>query len=55
MQFIFFHIVFSSKLQTDLKTTNTEEMKIAMETYYEEVENFFFFFWFLGSGKNIKK
>lgn len=26
-----------SKFQTDLKTTNIEEMKIAMETYYEEV------------------
>lgn len=27
----------SSKLQTDMKTTNLEEMRIAMETYYEEV------------------
>lgn len=27
-----------NKLQTDLKTTNTEEMKIAMETYYEEIQ-----------------
>ncbi|OBS72742.1 hypothetical protein A6R68_12692 [Neotoma lepida] len=26
-----------SKLQTDLKTTNLEEMRIAMETYYEEI------------------
>uniref|UniRef100_A0A2I3SRA1 IQ domain-containing protein E n=1 Tax=Pan troglodytes TaxID=9598 RepID=A0A2I3SRA1_PANTR len=26
-----------SKLQTDMKTTNLEEMRIAMETYYEEV------------------
>ncbi|XP_023388522.1 IQ domain-containing protein E [Pteropus vampyrus] len=25
------------KLQTDIKTTNLEEMKIAMETYYEEI------------------
>ncbi|KAJ8792713.1 hypothetical protein J1605_019533 [Eschrichtius robustus] len=25
------------KLQTDMKTTNLEEMRIAMETYYEEV------------------
>ncbi|XP_067912026.1 IQ domain-containing protein E isoform X5 [Heterodontus francisci] len=27
-----------NKLQTDLKTTNIEEMKIAMETYYEEIQ-----------------
>ncbi|XP_063790694.1 IQ domain-containing protein E isoform X1 [Pseudophryne corroboree] len=27
-----------SKLQTDLKTTSVEEMKIAMETYYEEIQ-----------------
>uniref|UniRef100_A0A8C5R5A2 IQ domain-containing protein E n=1 Tax=Leptobrachium leishanense TaxID=445787 RepID=A0A8C5R5A2_9ANUR len=27
-----------SKLQTDLKTTSIEEMKIAMETYYEEIQ-----------------
>ncbi|KAM9305490.1 LOW QUALITY PROTEIN: IQ domain-containing protein E [Gastrophryne carolinensis] len=27
-----------SKLQTDLKTTNQEEMRIAMETYYEEIQ-----------------
>lgn len=27
----------SSKLQTDMKTTNLEEMRVAMETYYEEV------------------
>ncbi|XP_066545602.1 IQ domain-containing protein E [Amia ocellicauda] len=27
-----------TKLQNDLKTTNIEEMKIAMETYYEEVQ-----------------
>lgn len=26
-----------SKLQTDMKTTSLEEMRIAMETYYEEV------------------
>ncbi|XP_069342736.1 IQ domain-containing protein E isoform X2 [Eulemur rufifrons] len=26
-----------SKLQTDMKTTNLEEMRIAMETYYEEI------------------
>nr|XP_054401668.1 IQ domain-containing protein E isoform X16 [Pongo abelii] len=26
-----------SKLQSDMKTTNLEEMRIAMETYYEEV------------------
>ncbi|KAF5918296.1 hypothetical protein HPG69_002939 [Diceros bicornis minor] len=26
-----------NKLQTDIKTTNLEEMRIAMETYYEEV------------------
>lgn len=26
-----------SKIQTDVKTTNLEEMRIAMETYYEEV------------------
>uniref|UniRef100_A0A8C5K0H5 IQ motif containing E n=1 Tax=Jaculus jaculus TaxID=51337 RepID=A0A8C5K0H5_JACJA len=26
-----------NKLQTDLKTTNLEEMRIAMETYYEEI------------------
>ncbi|KAM5301642.1 IQ domain-containing protein E [Glossophaga mutica] len=26
-----------SKLQADLKTTNLEEMRIAMETYYEEI------------------
>uniref|UniRef100_W5M018 IQ motif containing E n=1 Tax=Lepisosteus oculatus TaxID=7918 RepID=W5M018_LEPOC len=27
-----------NKLQNDLKTTNIEEMKIAMETYYDEVQ-----------------
>ncbi|XP_072124482.1 IQ domain-containing protein E isoform X2 [Mobula birostris] len=27
-----------NKLQTDLKTTNIEEMKIAMETFYEEIQ-----------------
>ncbi|XP_067859054.1 IQ domain-containing protein E isoform X2 [Heptranchias perlo] len=27
-----------NKLQTDLKTTSIEEMKIAMETYYEEIQ-----------------
>nr|XP_033819793.1 IQ domain-containing protein E isoform X2 [Geotrypetes seraphini] len=27
-----------SKLQTDLRTTSLEEMKIAMETYYEEIQ-----------------
>ncbi|XP_078095992.1 IQ domain-containing protein E [Mustelus asterias] len=27
-----------NKLQTDLKTTNIEEMKIATETYYEEIQ-----------------
>ncbi|XP_032896680.1 IQ domain-containing protein E isoform X3 [Amblyraja radiata] len=27
-----------NKFQTDLKTTNIEEMKIAMETYYEEIQ-----------------
>ncbi|XP_051789589.1 IQ domain-containing protein E isoform X1 [Erpetoichthys calabaricus] len=27
-----------NKLQTDLKTTNIEEMKIAMETYYDEIQ-----------------
>uniref|UniRef100_UPI00398E7617 IQ domain-containing protein E isoform X2 n=1 Tax=Pristiophorus japonicus TaxID=55135 RepID=UPI00398E7617 len=27
-----------NKLQTDLKTTNMEEMKITMETYYEEIQ-----------------
>ncbi|XP_030067158.1 IQ domain-containing protein E isoform X2 [Microcaecilia unicolor] len=27
-----------SKLQTDLRTTSVEEMKIAMETYYEEIQ-----------------
>ncbi|XP_062390374.1 IQ domain-containing protein E [Sardina pilchardus] len=27
-----------SKLQSDLRTTNMEEMKITMETYYEEVQ-----------------
>nr|DBA19465.1 TPA: hypothetical protein GDO54_015299 [Pyxicephalus adspersus] len=27
-----------SKLQTELKTTNVEEMRIAMETYYEEIQ-----------------
>ncbi|XP_063285002.1 IQ domain-containing protein E [Pelobates fuscus] len=27
-----------SKLQTDLKTTSLEEMKMAMETYYEEIQ-----------------
>ncbi|XP_045318129.1 IQ domain-containing protein E isoform X7 [Leopardus geoffroyi] len=26
-----------NKLQTDMKTTNLEEMRIAMETYYEEI------------------
>ncbi|XP_060262066.1 IQ domain-containing protein E isoform X10 [Ovis aries] len=26
-----------SKLQTDVKTTNLEEMRVAMETYYEEI------------------
>ncbi|XP_073931512.1 IQ domain-containing protein E isoform X11 [Castor canadensis] len=26
-----------SKLQTDMKTTNLEEMRVAMETYYEEI------------------
>ncbi|XP_046522545.1 IQ domain-containing protein E isoform X3 [Equus quagga] len=26
-----------NKLQTDIKTTNLEEMRIAMETYYEEI------------------
>lgn len=26
-----------NKLQTDVKTTNLEEMRIAMETYYEEI------------------
>ncbi|KAG8523793.1 IQ domain-containing protein E [Galemys pyrenaicus] len=30
------HLGFS-KLQTDMKTTNLEEMRIAMETYYEEI------------------
>ncbi|KAM4026168.1 IQ domain-containing protein E [Anomaloglossus baeobatrachus] len=27
-----------SKLQTDIKTTSLEEMRIAMETYYEEIQ-----------------
>uniref|UniRef100_A0A673THQ8 IQ motif containing E n=1 Tax=Suricata suricatta TaxID=37032 RepID=A0A673THQ8_SURSU len=27
-----------NKLQTDMKTTNLEEMRIAMETYYEEIQ-----------------
>ncbi|XP_006889802.1 PREDICTED: IQ domain-containing protein E [Elephantulus edwardii] len=27
-----------SKLQSDMKTTNLEEMRIAMETYYEEIQ-----------------
>lgn len=26
-----------SKLQADMKTTSLEEMRVAMETYYEEV------------------
>ncbi|MGH0122318.1 UNVERIFIED_CONTAM: hypothetical protein FKN15_003109 [Acipenser sinensis] len=43
-----------NKLQTDLKTTNNEEMKIAMETYYEEVENFFIFF-ILSESKETQK
>lgn len=34
---LLYSLLFSSKLQSELRTTNLEELKIAVETYFEEV------------------
>ena len=36
-QYLFYSLLFRSKLQSDLRTTNLEELNITVETYFEEV------------------
>lgn len=36
-QYLVKSVLFSSKLQSELRTTNLEELKITVETYFEEV------------------